>query len=137
MTGPAGPLWISGEAEEKEQESARDFPLPTVPRALSIFSIIAVFPEIPSESLCEGESGRAISMGRSLLCRAVGSMVWSCAPCSRRSDSGDGEKESEKEKNSKELVPFPFFPAFFPLRSPFQTTLQCLGLEQPGADGTA
>ena len=78
-----------------------------------------------------------ISMGRSLVCRAISSIVWSCAPCFRRSDSGDGEKESEKEKNSKELVPFPFFPAFFPLRSLFQTTLQCLPLEQPGADGTA
>ena len=35
---------------------SRLFPLPIVPRALSIFSIIAVFIGIPSESLYGGES---------------------------------------------------------------------------------
>ena len=56
-----------GEAREKEKESARGtmgrgkredrprFPLPIVPRALSIFSIIDILMGIPSGSLCGGE----------------------------------------------------------------------------------
>ena len=41
---------------EKEKRGFRLFPLPIVPRALSIFSIIAIFIGIPSGSLCVGES---------------------------------------------------------------------------------
>ena len=37
-------------------KGSRLFPLPIVPRALSIFSIITIFIRIPSESLCGGES---------------------------------------------------------------------------------
>ena len=61
------------EAGKKEKESARGrmgggrekrgsrlFPLPIVPRALSIFSIIAIFIGIPSGSLCGGELALSI-----------------------------------------------------------------------------
>ena len=58
-----------GEAGEKEKKRARGtmgrgkrgsrrFPLPIVPRALSIFSIIDILMGIPSGSLCGGESFR-------------------------------------------------------------------------------
>ena len=45
-----------GKGEERT-EDFRLFPLPIAPRALSIFffSIIAIFIEIPSGSLCGGE----------------------------------------------------------------------------------
>ena len=53
-------LW---EAREKEEDSERGtmgrgksfLPLPIVPRALSIFKIVAIFIGIPSGSLCGGE----------------------------------------------------------------------------------
>ena len=41
---------------EREKRGCRLFLLPIVPRALSIFSIIAIFIGIPSGSLCGGES---------------------------------------------------------------------------------
>ena len=43
-----------GKGEERRE--ARRFPLPIVPRALSIFSIIDILMGIPSGSLCGGES---------------------------------------------------------------------------------
>ena len=42
-----------GKGEERRE--ARRFPLPIVPRALSIFSIIDILMGIPSGSLCGGE----------------------------------------------------------------------------------
>jgi len=47
-----------GEAGEKEKESERGerlFPLPIVPRELSIFSITATFMGIPSEARASAE----------------------------------------------------------------------------------
>jgi len=45
-----------GKGEERREAISRLFLLPIVPRALSIFSIIAIFIGIPSGSLCGGES---------------------------------------------------------------------------------
>ena len=49
--GNSASSWIHYRAE-----APRLFPLPMVPRPLSIFSIIAIFMGIPSGSLCGGES---------------------------------------------------------------------------------
>ena len=43
---------------ERENRGYRLFPLPIVPRALSVFLIIAIFIGIPSGSLCGGERVR-------------------------------------------------------------------------------
>ena len=47
-----GERWKGG----REKRGFRLFPLPIVPRALSMFSIIAIFIRIPSGSLCGGDS---------------------------------------------------------------------------------
>ena len=47
-----GERWEGG----REKRVFRLFPLPIVPRALSIFSIIAIFKGIPSGSICGGDS---------------------------------------------------------------------------------
>ena len=47
-----GARWEGG----REKRGSRRFPLPIVPRALSIFSIIDILMGIPSGSLCGGES---------------------------------------------------------------------------------
>ena len=46
----------NGKGEERREAFPRLSPLPIVPRALSIFSIIAIFIGIPSRNLCGGES---------------------------------------------------------------------------------
>ena len=46
----------NGKGEERKEAFSRLSPLPIVPRALSIFSIIAIFIGIPSRNLCGGES---------------------------------------------------------------------------------
>ena len=45
-----------GKGEERRESFSRLFPVPIIPRALSIFSIIAIFIGIPSGSHCGGES---------------------------------------------------------------------------------
>ena len=45
--------------EERREAFSRLSPLPIVPRALSIFSVIAIFIGIPSRNLCGGESWNA------------------------------------------------------------------------------
>ena len=47
----AGDQWEGG----REKKRFRLFPLPIIRRALSIFTIIAIFIGIPSGSLCGGE----------------------------------------------------------------------------------
>ena len=53
--GEAFVLW-GGWGERKRERGGHDFPLPIVPRALSIFSIIDILMGIPSGALCGGES---------------------------------------------------------------------------------
>ena len=62
LSPPQRPLCVVGRLGERKRERARHdgkeegrFPLPIVPRALSIFSIIAILMGIPSGSLCGGE----------------------------------------------------------------------------------
>ena len=76
---PAQAALCCGQAGEKEKESARGmmergkrgrkrgsrlFPLPMVPRALSIFSIIAIFIGMPCGSSCGGGSCFAMNLVR-------------------------------------------------------------------------
>ena len=49
-------LGNNGKGEERKEAFSRLSPLPIVPRALSIFSVIAIFIGIPSRNLCGGES---------------------------------------------------------------------------------
>ena len=49
----------NGKGEERREAFSRLSPLPIVPRALSIFSIIAIFIGIPSRNLCGEESWNA------------------------------------------------------------------------------
>ena len=51
-----GEQWEGG---QRREAFSRLSPLPIVPRALSIFSIIAIFIGIPSRNLCGGESWNA------------------------------------------------------------------------------
>ena len=64
-----------GRLGERKRERARHdgkeegrFPLPIVPRALSIFSIIAILMGIPSGSLCGGERSAGILFSNSTSC---------------------------------------------------------------------
>ena len=60
-------LWEELGKKKKRARGARWeglFPLPIVPRALSIFWIIAIFIVIPSGSLCGGESHLKVPLER-------------------------------------------------------------------------
>ena len=63
LSPPQRPLFVVGRGlcvvgrlgRKKKRARGARFPLPIVPRALSIFSIIDILMGIPSESLCGGE----------------------------------------------------------------------------------
>ena len=75
LSPPQRPLCVFGRLGERKRERARHdgkeegrFPLPIVPRALSIFSIIAILMAIPSGSLCGGERSAGILFSNSTSC---------------------------------------------------------------------
>ena len=75
LSPPQRPLFVVGKLGERKRERARHdgkgegrFPLPIVPSALSIFSIIAILMGIPSGSVCGGERSAAILFSSSTSC---------------------------------------------------------------------
>ena len=73
---PAEASLCCGEAGKKEKESTQGIPI--IPRALSTFSIIAIFIGIPSGSLCGGESYQT-STGDEANCLHNSIVLWQSA----------------------------------------------------------